>query len=67
GIPLLAMMLTLAIWATPRALGSGWGAGIVAVFTHCLVDYPIQRTAVAIVFFVVLAAVASTRGREEKD
>jgi len=67
GIPLLAIMLTLAIWAIPRALGSGWGAGIVAVFAHCLVDYPIQRTAVAIVFFVVLAAVASTRGREEED
>ena len=67
GIPLLAIMLTLAVWAIPRALGSGWGAGIVAVFAHCLVDYPIQRTAVAIVFFVVLAAVASTRGREEED
>jgi len=65
GIPLLAIMLTLAIWAIPRALASGWGAGIAAVFLHCLVDYPIQRTAVAIVFFVVLAAVASTRGREE--
>jgi hypothetical protein len=38
----------------------------VAVFAHCLVDYPIQRTAVAIVFFVVLSAVASTQGREEQ-
>lgn len=62
GLPLLAIMLTLAIWAVPRALGSGWGSGIAVVFVHCLVDYPIQRTAVAIVFFVVLAAVASTGG-----
>ncbi len=65
GLPLLAIMITLAVWAVPRALRSGWGSGIAAVFVHCLVDYPIQRTAVAIVFFVLLAAVASTGGSED--
>jgi O-antigen ligase len=62
GLPLLAIMLTLAVWAVPRALRSGWGAGVPIVLLHCLVDYPIQRTAVAIVFFVVLGAVAAARG-----
>jgi O-antigen ligase len=62
GLPLLGIMLILAVWAIPGALRSGWGAGVAAVFAHCVVDYPIQRTAVAIVFSVVLAAVASTGG-----
>lgn len=66
GLPLLAIMLTLAVWAIPRALQSGWGAGIASVLAHCFVDYPIQRTAVAFVFFIVLAAVAARGAGEEE-
>jgi O-antigen ligase len=58
GFPLLALMLWLAAWAIPRGLNTGWGTGIAAIFLHCLVDYPIQRTGVALVLFTLLAAVA---------
>jgi membrane-bound metal-dependent hydrolase YbcI (DUF457 family) len=51
-------MLWIALWAAPRALRSGWGAGVAAVFLHCLVDYPIQRTSVALVMFIMMAAIA---------
>jgi O-antigen ligase len=57
GLPLLAIMLWMAWWAVPRAIASIWGAGVAAVLVHCLVDYPIQRTAVALVFFTMLAAI----------
>ncbi len=59
GAPLLLLQLGLAFWAIPRALRTGWGAGIAAVLLHCFVDYPIQRPAVALVFFAILGAVAA--------
>jgi O-antigen ligase len=59
GLPLLGIMAALAVWAIPRAVRTGWGIGIVAIFIHCLVDYPIQRAGVALVMFAMLAAVAS--------
>lgn len=58
GIPMLLLMLAVAVWAVPRALRSVWGIGVAAIFVHCLVDYPIQRTGVAIVFFTMMSAIA---------
>ncbi|HXJ44794.1 MAG TPA: O-antigen ligase family protein [Bryobacteraceae bacterium] len=58
GIPMLLLMLAVAVWAVPRAVRSGWGLGVAAIFIHCLADYPIQRTGVAIVFFTMMAAIA---------
>ncbi len=60
GLPFFVLMLWAIIWTVPRALRSGWGAGVVAIFVHCVVDYPIQRIPVALVMFIMLAAVAST-------
>jgi O-antigen ligase len=59
GIPLLAIMSAVAIGKFPRAIRSGWGCGVAAVFLHCFVDYPLQRPAVAVVFFSILAAVSA--------
>jgi hypothetical protein len=59
GLPFLGIMAALAIWAVPPAVRTGWGIGVVAIFVHCLVDYPIQRAGVALVMFAMLAAVAS--------
>ena len=56
GIPLLALMLWLACWVIPRAVRSGWGAGAAAIFIHCLIDYPISRSAIAALFFVIISA-----------
>jgi O-antigen ligase len=56
GIPLLLPMLGVAVWVFPRAIRSVWGCGVAAVFLHCFVDYPIQRPAVAVVFFCAMGA-----------
>ncbi len=63
GIPLLAIMLWIAVWAMPRAISSGWGTGVAAIFLHCFVDYPIQRTPAALVMMILLAALASSQLR----
>lgn len=59
GLPFFALMLWIMVWTAPRALRLGWGAGVAAIFVHCVVDYPIQRIPVALVMFIMLAAVAS--------
>jgi O-antigen ligase len=58
GLPLFALQLWLAWLIVPNAIRSGWGMGIAAVFVHCLVDYPIQRPPVALIFFALIGAVA---------
>ena len=63
GLPFLFLMLSVAVWTFPRALRTGWGIGAGVVFLHCLVDYPIQRMGVAIVFFTIIAAVSCPEQR----
>lgn len=67
GIPMLALMLAVAVWAVPRAIRSGWGVGVLMVLIHCLWDYPIQRTGVAIVFFTMMAAIAPYGRPKERE
>ena len=59
GLPFFLMMLGIAIWSVRAAARSLWGVGIVAVFVHCLVDYPIQRPALSGFFFVLLGVLAA--------
>ena len=58
GLPFFFVMAALAVWVVPQAFRTVWGSGLIAVFLHCFVDYPIQRVGVAIVFFTVLGAVS---------
>jgi hypothetical protein len=51
-------MLYIAVWTAPKAFRTGWGIGLIAVFLQCLVDYPIQRIGVAVIFFTMIAASA---------
>jgi O-antigen ligase len=67
GLPFVAIMLAIALWAIPRAVRTVWGIGVVAIFVHCLVDYPIQRAGVALVMFSMLAAVASAGATKGAD
>ncbi len=59
GVLLVAVMLGIAVLIFPAAIRSGWGCGVAIVFVHCFVDYPIQRPAVAVVFFSLMAAIAN--------
>jgi O-antigen ligase len=58
GLPFFLVMLSMSVWIAPRAFRTVWGIGVIAIFLHCLVDYPIQRIGVAFVFFSLLAAVS---------
>ena len=65
GVPLLAMMLTLAAMTIRPAVRSIWGLGIVAVWLHCLVDSPLQNVVIAGWFFL-LAGTLMAAAPEEK-
>jgi O-antigen ligase len=55
GLPFFALLLVLAAAAARPAARSLWGLGIMTVFVHCLVDYPMQqRPALAAFFFAML-------------
>lgn len=55
GVPFLLLMLAVAAWCVRPALRSLWGIGMLAVFLHCLVDYPMQqRPALGAFFFAML-------------
>lgn len=58
GLPLFLLLVCMAAWAIPRGLKTGWGTGCATVFIHAWFDYPVQRTAVALVFIVLLACLA---------
>ena len=60
GLPFLALMLGIAVWSVKPALRSLWGVGILSVWLHALLDYPMQqRPALAAFFFALLGALAS--------
>ncbi|MDE3197306.1 MAG: O-antigen ligase family protein [Acidobacteriota bacterium] len=65
GFIMLGFMLWFAAWAVPRALKSVWGVGVLAIFVHSLVDYPIQRVSVALPMFIMLGAIAMYRSNED--
>jgi hypothetical protein len=45
-------------------VASVWGIGLVSVWVHCLVDYPLQqRPAIGAWFFVLLGVLAASRSR----
>jgi O-antigen ligase len=59
GVPFFFVILSIAIWAIRPAVNSLWGIGIIAIFLHCIVDYPIQRPALGGLFFALLGALAA--------
>jgi O-antigen ligase len=67
GVPFLLLTASLAAWAVVPAIRSIWGVGLLSVFLHALVDYPMQRLGLAAWVFVLLGALAAQeRDREKK-
>ena len=55
GIPFFLVMILVAAGAIRPAFRSLWGIGLLAIFIHCTLDYPMQqRPALAAFFFAVL-------------
>jgi O-antigen ligase len=65
GVPFLLMLGSVAAWSVRPAFQSIWGLGLVSVFLHALVDYPMQRLGLAAWVFVLLGALAAEQ-RERK-
>jgi O-antigen ligase len=60
GIPFLLLMLAMVGLSVSPAIRSVWGLGVLFVFLHCLVDYPMQqRPALAAFFFALLGVIHS--------
>lgn len=63
GVPFFLIMLALVVMAFPAAVRSLWGIGLLSVWMHCLVEYPLtQRPALGAWFFVLLGILASGTG-----
>jgi O-antigen ligase len=61
GLLFLALMLAVAGWSVGPAVRSLWGVGILSVWLHALIDYPMQqRPALAAFFFALLGTLAAT-------
>jgi O-antigen ligase len=61
GLPLVVLLAAFAGKLVRRAWQCVWGLGVIAVFLHCFVDYPMQqRPALAGWFFVLAGAAVGT-------
>jgi O-antigen ligase len=59
GVPFLLMLLSVAVWTVRPAVRSLWGVGLLSVFVHAFVDYPMQRLGLAAWVFVLLGALVA--------
>ena len=68
GLLFLAAMLAIAAWSVGPAVRSLWGVGILSVWLHALIDYPMQqRPALAAFFFALLGTLAATTASARDD
>ncbi len=63
GVPFLLLLASVALWSVRPAFRSIWGLGLLSVFLHAFVDYPMQRLGLAAWVFVLLGTLAA----EERD
>jgi len=64
GLPFLAAAAALAAIAVVWSGRRRWGMGVAAVFAHALVDYPLQKPALAALAFTLLGALAADARRK---
>jgi O-antigen ligase len=70
GAPFLLYVLSIAVWAARQSIRFPWGLGVSSVFLHSLVDYPMQKPALAALLFALAGALAGAgkgRGLCETD
>ncbi len=66
GVGVVLLLLAVAGWSAARAWRHPWAIGVVGVFLHSLVDYPLREPALAAVMFSLLGALAAA-GAEESS
>jgi hypothetical protein len=57
------LLLAVAVWAARPAFRTIWGLGVVSIFLHSLVDYPLQRPQLA-AWVIILIAMLAAENRE---
>ena len=67
GLPFLALMVWFAAGSVKGAYRTLWGLGVGAVFLHCWVDYLLDRTAMAMLFFTLCGAIAACKSPPDWD
>jgi hypothetical protein len=63
GIPFFLLMAGVAVGAVRPAFRSLWGLGLLAVFIHCAIDYPMQQRPALAAFFFAMLGILSACGR----
>ena len=66
GLPFFACVLAIAVWTAFRARRCLWGLGVVSMFLHSMVDFPMQKPALALWVFVLIGAM-SARKQSDKS
>jgi O-antigen ligase len=64
GVPFAVLMGLVAVRAAWLSLQAPWGIGIVSVFIHSLVDFPLQRPTVMLWLVTILGCLESVRAKE---
>ena len=59
GVPFALIILSIVVWSVLRALRNLWGIGILAVFVHAMVDFPLQKPVLELWLFALLGVLAS--------
>lgn len=60
GLPFVIALLILAAGVIPAACRSIWAIGLISVWVHCLVEYPLQqRPGIGLWFFVLMGVLAA--------
>ena len=66
GIPFSLLLAWIAMWSLPKAFKTVWGMGLIAVFVHSAVDYPLQKPVLNLWLFTLLGLLtAETRRRSQ--
>jgi len=60
GIPFFLLLVGVAAGAVRPAFRSLWSLGLLAVFVHCVIDYPMQQRPVLAAFFFAMLGMLST-------
>jgi O-antigen ligase len=59
GIPFSLLLAWIALWSIRKALRTVWGIGLVAVFVHGVVDFPLQKPVLELWLFGLLGVLAA--------
>lgn len=64
GLPALLCLAAIFVWSASAGWRTVWGLGLSVLLLHAVVDYPIQRQAIAVCFFSLAGLQAASNGAD---